>query len=169
MLASNVVTEIWLNLTATRVLLRHLPYFFFSRVKIIKNLSSFKWVTVKSVHIWNIYIICKSRSSHSEVFLGKGVLKLWRKITGVHQCRMQNNFIEITLWHACSLVNLLHIFRTPFLKNTPGWLLLKFKHPFEWVTVNNWQYASVCGEGERTHLILTCSKLTIMSFWCSYC
>ena len=51
MLASNVVTEIWLNLTATRVLLRHLPYFFFSRVKIINNLSSFKWVTVKSVQI----------------------------------------------------------------------------------------------------------------------
>ena len=28
------------------------------------------------------------------------------------------------LWHGCSPVNLLHIFRTPFLKNTSGWLLL---------------------------------------------
>ena len=34
------------------------------------------------------------------------------------------NFIEITLWHGCSPVNLLHIFRTPFPKNTSGWLLL---------------------------------------------
>ena len=29
-----------------------------------------------------------------------------------------NNFIEITLGHGCSPVNLLHIFRTSFLKNT---------------------------------------------------
>ena len=34
------------------------------------------------------------------------------------------NFIEITLRHGCSLVNFLHIFRTPFLKNTTGWLLM---------------------------------------------
>ena len=27
--------------------------------------------------------------------------------------------------HGCSPVNLLQIFRTPFSKNTPGWLLLK--------------------------------------------
>ena len=27
------------------------------------------------------------------------------------------NFIEITLWHECSPINLLHIFRTPFPKN----------------------------------------------------
>ena len=35
------------------------------------------------------------------------------------------NFIEITLRHGCSPVNLLHIFRAPFPKNTSGWLLLK--------------------------------------------
>ena len=28
------------------------------------------------------------------------------------------NFIEIALGHGCSPVNLLHIFRTPFTKNT---------------------------------------------------
>ena len=28
------------------------------------------------------------------------------------------NFIEITLWHRCSPVNVLHIFRTPFLGTT---------------------------------------------------
>ena len=38
---------------------------------------------------------------------------------------MQSNFIEITLRHGCSPVNLLHIFRTPFPKNTSGGLLLR--------------------------------------------
>ena len=32
--------------------------------------------------------------------------------------------IEITLRHGCSTVNLLHIFRTPFVKNTSMWMLL---------------------------------------------
>ena len=35
-----------------------------------------------------------------------------------------SNFIEITLQHGCSPVNLLHIFRTPFVKNTSGRMLL---------------------------------------------
>ena len=36
------------------------------------------------------------------------------------------DFIEITLRHGCSPVNLLHIFTTAFLKNTSMWLLLVF-------------------------------------------
>ena len=70
------------------------------------------------------------RSSHPEVFLGKGVLKLCIKFTGEHPCRsgisikLQSNFIKITLQQVCSPVNLLNIFRTPFTKNTSGWLLL---------------------------------------------
>ena len=39
--------------------------------------------------------------------------------------KMLTNFIEITLWHGFSPVNLLHIFRTHFPKNISGWLLLK--------------------------------------------
>ena len=39
---------------------------------------------------------------------------------------LQNNFIEITLRHGCSPVNLLHIFRTPFPRNTSEWLLLRY-------------------------------------------
>ena len=35
-----------------------------------------------------------------------------------------SQFTEITLWHWCSPVNLLHTFRTPFPKNTSGELLL---------------------------------------------
>ena len=70
------------------------------------------------------------RSSHPEVFLGKDVLKIYSKFTGEHPCQnvisinLLCNFIEITLQHRCSPVNLLHIFRTPFLKNTSKWLLL---------------------------------------------
>ena len=38
--------------------------------------------------------------------------------------KMLCNFIEVALQHGCSPVNLLHIFRTPFLKNTTEGLLL---------------------------------------------
>ena len=38
---------------------------------------------------------------------------------------LQSSFIDIALRHGCSPVNLLHIFRTAFYKNTSGWLLLK--------------------------------------------
>ena len=39
--------------------------------------------------------------------------------------RVALQLFEIALQHGCSLVNLLHIFRTLFPKNTAGWLLLK--------------------------------------------
>ena len=72
------------------------------------------------------------RSSRSEVFLGKAVLKICSKFTGEHPCRsaisiklQKSNFIEIALRHGCSPVNFLHIFRTAFPRNTSGWLLLK--------------------------------------------
>ena len=51
----------------------------------------------------------QSRSSHLEVFLRKGFLKMCSKFTGEHPYRS---------------VNLLHIFRTPFPKNISGWMLL---------------------------------------------
>ena len=38
--------------------------------------------------------------------------------------KVASNFIEIALRHGCSPVNLLHIFRTTFPKNTSGRLLL---------------------------------------------
>ena len=72
------------------------------------------------------------RRSQPEVFLGKVVLKIYNKFTGKHQCRsvisveLQSNFIEIALRHGCSPVNLLHIFRTSFIKNTSEWLLLMY-------------------------------------------
>ena len=50
------------------------------------------------------------------MFLGNGVLKIYSKFTGEHPCRsaisirLQINFIEITLRHGWSPVNLLHFF-----------------------------------------------------------
>ena len=70
------------------------------------------------------------RSSRPEVFLTKGVLKIYSKFTGEHPCRsaisikLLCNFIEIALRYGCSPVSLLHIFRKPFSRNTSGWLLL---------------------------------------------
>ena len=64
------------------------------------------------------------------MFLRKGVLKICSKFTGEHSCpsvisiKLQSNFVEIALWYRCSLVNLLYNFRTLFLKNASGWLLL---------------------------------------------
>ena len=40
------------------------------------------------------------------------------------KCDLLCNFIEIIRRHGCFPVNLLHIFRAPFSKNTSGWLLL---------------------------------------------
>ena len=80
---------------------------------------------------FNLFLLT-FRSSHPKVFLGKGVLRICSKFTGEHPCRsaisikLLSNFIEITLWHGCAPVNLLHIFRTTFLKNTSGWLLSKY-------------------------------------------
>ena len=70
------------------------------------------------------------KSSHLEVFLGKGVLEIYSNFTVEHSWRraisikLLCNFMEIALRHWCSPVNMLHIFRTPFPKNTSRWLLL---------------------------------------------
>ena len=81
---------------------------------------------------WLKYMVPrKIRSSHPKVFLGKGILKICSKFTGEHTYRvaisikLQSNFIEITLRRGRSPVNLLHIFRIYFLKNTSWWLLLE--------------------------------------------
>ena len=66
--------------------------------------------------------------------LEKAVLKICSKFTGKHPCgsvisiKLQSNFIEITLQHGCSPVNMLHIFRAPFSNNTSGQLLLSSVH-----------------------------------------
>ena len=72
------------------------------------------------------------RNSCPEVFLGKGLLKICSKFTGEHLSRSAIsiklcNFIEITLRHRFSPVNLLYIFRTPSPKNISWCLFLIFE------------------------------------------
>ena len=73
------------------------------------------------IHFWPMLPLHVT-SSPPEVFLGKGVLKYAAKLQESTHAEVW--FIEITFRHGCSPVNLLHIFRTSFLKNTPGDLLL---------------------------------------------
>ena len=71
------------------------------------------------------------RSSASEVFLEKRVLKICSKFTGEHPCqsvisiKLLCSFTEIAPRHGCSPVILLPIFRTSFYKATSGGLLLE--------------------------------------------
>ena len=70
------------------------------------------------------------RAKASRGVLRESVLKICSIFTREHPCRsvisvkLLCNFIEITLRHGCSPVNLLHIFRTPFCKNIYGVLFL---------------------------------------------
>ena len=72
-----------------------------------------------------------ARDNHPEVISGKFVLKICSKSTGKHPCRsvilikLQSDFIEITLRHRCSPVNLLHIFKTTFVSDHFGTLCIK--------------------------------------------
>ena len=59
------------------------------------------------------------RNSHPEVFLVKRCSEICSKFTGEHPCR---SVISIKLL-------LLHIFGTPFTKNTSEWLLMKLRKP----------------------------------------
>ena len=75
--------------------------------------------------------LTSTRSNLPYVFLTKDVLKICSIFTGTIMPKRDLIwikslcFIKITLGHGCSPVNLLHIFRTPFSKNTSGGLLLK--------------------------------------------
>ena len=66
-------------------------------------------------------VFYKSRSSPPEVFSGKDVPKICFIFTGEPPCQ---NVTEITLRHRCSPINLPHILRTTFSKNTCRGLLL---------------------------------------------
>ena len=88
------------------------------------------------------------RSSRKEVFLGKGILKIYSKFTGedlwrnVISIKLLQQLIEITLRHGCSPVNLPYIFKTPFLKNKSGWLLLNIT-----TTPMKWNYYNLMFKG----------------------
>ena len=73
----------------------------------------------------------------------KGLLKVCSKFIGEHACqnvisiKLQSNFIEFTLPHGCSPVNLLRIFRTPFYKNIYEGLFLKKYSQWLFIPIGN--------------------------------
>ena len=78
--------------------------------------------------------------------IGKGIMKIYSKFAGEHPCqsvisiKFHCNFIEITLRHGCSPVNLLYIFRTLFPENTVGVYFWMKKGAFEIIaTMAFWQ------------------------------
>ena len=77
------------------------------------------------------YIII--RSNLPAVLLERGFLLICSKFTE-YQCR---SVISINLRHGCSPVNLLHIFKTPFPKNTFGGLQLCVASERAWDTESN--------------------------------
>ena len=87
-------------------------------------------------------LLLMGRSSHPEVFLRKGVLKICSTFTGEYPCRtgisikLQSNFIEIAFRDGYSPVNLSLIFRTLFSRNTSGWLLLNGVFKSEVMQIN---------------------------------
>ena len=106
-------------------------------LKYIRNSHNFVqdqlYVTGKKIRGVILKIL---RSSHPEVFQEK-VLKICSKFTREQLCqstisiKLQSNFIEITLRHGYFPVNVPHIFRTSFPKNTSGRLLLNTVRDFK--------------------------------------
>ena len=88
------------------------------------------------------------KSSHPEVFLEKGVLKICSKFTGEHQCR--------------STISIKLLFRTPFLKNTSGWLLLDFSFS-DFSDFSLEDYLPTC-EGLASRLMILICLLTLVMF-----
>ena len=74
-------------------------------------------ILLKAVKI----VLLRFRSSHPEVSLPEGVLKIYSKFTGEHQCR---SAISIKL------------LATSFLKNTSEGLLLKVKGVISYLLIN---------------------------------
>ena len=65
-----------------------------------------------------------SQKYHKKFFSASTFEIRWKDFTTKKNYPLQSNFIETTLRHGCSPVDLQHIFRTPFPKNIFGRLLL---------------------------------------------
>ena len=107
----------------------------FSHIRTRKKQFSDTFHAVSSLMICMEEIVLKRKKnkyffSQSMGVLTKRCSENCSKFTGEHpgqsviSIKLQSKFIEITLWHGCSPVNLLHIFRTSFPKNIHGGLLL---------------------------------------------
>ena len=89
----------------------------------ITDLSKFLCLQFFFYYIENLWMLSVNfRSSRSELFLGKGVLKICSQFTGEHRCRSASSHFEVGV----TLTVIVNILRTPFPISTSGWLLPKF-------------------------------------------
>ena len=93
----------------------------------------FDWMNIEFARLLIFFSVILSEETLRRCSHKKGVLKIYSIFTREHPCqsmisiKLQTNSIEITLRYGCSTVNLLHIFRTPFPRNTYGGLLVIFE------------------------------------------
>ena len=109
------------------------PTFYLHSINFVQStLLKSQVIQIVQMVPWSFLVIAEHavfRSSHPEVFLWKGVLKICSKFTGEHPCQSAISIkFQIALRYGCSPVNLLHIFTTSFPKNTSGRLLLSFNN-----------------------------------------
>ena len=81
----------------------------------------------------------RARSSRTEVFCKKGVIRNFAKFTGKHRCQSlcfnkvavlrPATLLKWRLWRWCFPVNLVKFLRAPFSQNTPRQVLLHWSHP----------------------------------------
>ena len=87
-----------------------------SRQTSIENLFGKRAAMVLYLKCQILFLQSLTRSSPPEVFLWKDLLKICGIFTGEHPYRNVNYHTKIALRHGCSPVNLMDIFKTPFLK-----------------------------------------------------
>ena len=97
-----------------------------------KNFSHHGGNIFYPIRLMQLLKLLRVRSSPPGVFLEKGVLKICSKFTEEHPFRsvismkLLYNFIEISLLHGCSPVNMMDIFKNT-LFNIVSIFIIKFK------------------------------------------
>ena len=110
----------------------YVPSFFTCHKENILKVTSIPCI---AVFLW---IIC--RSSHRRCSLRNGVLRNFEKFTGKHLCQSlffnkvaglrPATLLKKNFWHRCFPMNFAKFLTTPFLRNTPGRLLLHLTFHF---------------------------------------
>ena len=142
-------------------------------------LYDFRWFN-NFIKLWGfpIHKVCISYEITFSIKLYEGSLQkqlpesfLQNRYSEVLLC----NFIGIALQHECSPVNLLHIFRTPFPKNTSCWLLLYCNSNIHWSMTHGriidlYIHIHIHGWPNYSHLssinnVAVCLFFSFVSFW----
>ena len=98
------------------------------------------WNVSKSIS-WTFLGSLHNETNYREIRISwKSLKEIFHSVSSPSYCfiiilTFQKRYFQIALRHGSSPVNLLHIFRTPFLKNISGWLLLYFV--LSWIIVQH--------------------------------